>query len=115
MTATDRLRGILAAHMTGIEIDALIADIQAETGKVTSTGGAITQPADFYQPGRTYSGPYGWRFRADTITTHPQDGERTALGWRYWADEWEPYACGEADWEIGQFASWTGSGEAGDR
>lgn len=73
---------------------------------------ADTAP-DFFQPGTTYTNrefpQYGWQFRCDTITTHPGDGERTALGWRYFRGEWEPYAYGEGDWDIhlvvGMYAS----------
>lgn len=84
-----------------------------EAGKDTSEGES-TQP-DFYQPGRTYISrefpQYGWRFRCDAITTHPEDGERTAIGWRYFNNVWEPYAYGEDDWEINRCQVT----EAGDR
>ncbi|MEW1548358.1 hypothetical protein [Streptomyces tsukubensis] len=68
-----------------------------------------TQPL-FFQPGRIYAHTEfpqaSWRFRCDSITTHPEDGERTALGWRIFKDAWEPYAYGEDDWDpqlsIGQ-------------
>lgn len=60
---------------------------------------------DFYQPGHVYSYPryadgYDWKFRVDTITTHPETGERIALGWRYWQGQWGEYAYGEDDWDI---------------
>lgn len=62
--------------------------------------------ADFYEPGVTYFDAEfptpPWRFRCDAITTHPVDGERTALGWRHWRDEWAPYAYGEDDWFCGR-------------
>lgn len=62
-------------------------------------------PADFYQPGYVYSYPryadgYDWKFRVDTVTTSPENGERVALGWRFWKGEWEPYAYAEDDWDI---------------
>jgi hypothetical protein len=64
-----------------------------------------TLPADFFEPGHTYAaaetGP-DWKFRVDTVTTHPEDGERTALGWRYFDGEWEPYAYYEDDWDVHQ-------------
>ncbi|MFH9403316.1 hypothetical protein ACH4JS_26725 [Streptomyces sp. NPDC017638] len=64
--------------------------------------------ADFYQPNHTYSNPeHGWAFRVDALTTHPADGELTALGWRLFKGEWEPYAYDRGDWEIGQLAGWT--------
>ncbi|HEY9353727.1 MAG TPA: hypothetical protein VIP28_10765 [Nocardioides sp.] len=58
---------------------------------------------DFFQVGRTYTEPDGstdWAFRCDTITTHPADGERTALGWRHFRGEWSEYAYGEDDFQI---------------
>lgn len=58
---------------------------------------------DFFQPGRTYThvdDGTDWEFRVDTVTTHPEDGERTALGWRYFEGKWEPYAYGEDDYDI---------------
>ncbi|MGW2223895.1 hypothetical protein [Streptomyces formicae] len=58
---------------------------------------------DFYEIGHTYvsaSDVTDWRFRVDMVTTHPLDGERTALGWRHFRGEWEPYAYGEDDWGV---------------
>src|SRR5690606_35171660 len=60
-------------------------------------------PADFFEPGRTYThvdDGTDWKFRVDTVTTHPEDGERTALGWRHFRGQWEPIAYGEDDYEI---------------
>lgn len=64
-----------------------------------------TAAPDFYQSGYVYSYPryadgYDWKFRVDAITAHPEDGERVALGWRYWKGEWEPYAYDEDSWDI---------------
>ncbi|MFJ8301555.1 hypothetical protein ACIQ9R_37400 [Streptomyces sp. NPDC094447] len=62
--------------------------------------------ADFFQPGYTYtdvSPMYDWQFRCDLVTTHPEDGERTALGWRHFKGEWEPYAYNKDDWDIQRF------------
>lgn len=69
---------------------------------------------DFFQPGRTYAEPgdtTDWRFRCDTITTHPKDGERTALGWRRFQGEWTACAYGEDDWEIHRLTGVTEAGE----
>ena len=52
----------------------------------------------FYEVGSTYTGSYGWRFRVDTITRHPEDGERTALGWRFFNGVWDAIGYGEYDW-----------------
>ncbi|MFD3955849.1 MULTISPECIES: hypothetical protein [Streptomyces] len=63
--------------------------------------------SDFFQPGHTYydaeSAKYDWKFRCDTVTTHPEDGERTALGWRFFNGQWQEMAYGEDDWEINQY------------
>ena len=60
-------------------------------------------PADFFEPGHTYThvdDGTDWKFRVDTVTTHPEDGERTALGWRHFRGQWEPIAYGEDDYDI---------------
>ncbi|MFB6813077.1 hypothetical protein ACFCV8_00820 [Streptomyces sp. NPDC056347] len=68
---------------------------------------AEVSAADFYQPGHTYTSgrfpQYGWKFRCDTVITHPEDSERTALGWRFFHGKWEPYAYGEDDWDVHNF------------
>ncbi|CAM5592183.1 hypothetical protein [Streptomyces purpurascens] len=69
----------------------------------------------FFQPSHTYADDeYGWKFRVDSITTHPEDGERTALGWRFWKGVWEPCAYGEDDWEIHQLVDHIAVTEDGD-
>ncbi|MFJ5804816.1 hypothetical protein [Streptomyces sp. NPDC093093] len=73
-----------------------VAEALAAEGKGT--------PAGFYQPGQTYRRDNGtWAFRCDMVTTHPEDGELTALGWRYFRGEWTEYAYGPDDWDIDQF------------
>lgn len=64
-------------------------------------------PLSFFQPDYTYSGSHGWKFRVDIITTHPEDGEQTALGWRFFNGVWEPYAYGVDDWELIRLAGHT--------
>lgn len=67
---------------------------------------------DFFEPGHTYTEPgdvTDWRFRCDSITTHPGTEERTALGWRHFQGEWEPYAYGADDFEIHQIADAIGA------
>ncbi|MFE0699160.1 hypothetical protein [Streptomyces sp. NPDC058872] len=74
-----------------------IAELEASAGKVDS---------NFYRPGYTYTdvdSKYDWKFRCDLVTTHPEDGERTALGWRHFKGVWEPYEYGEDDWDVQQF------------
>lgn len=61
---------------------------------------------DFYQPGHTYThidDGTDWQFRVDTVTTRPENGERTALGWRHFKGEWEPFAYGEDDYDVHQY------------
>lgn len=108
------------AALTAAEVASLIR--QHAAGKDTGDGtqppaGESTQPApDFFQPGHTYSDAnfpeYGWKFRCDSITQHPGDGERTALGWRLFKGEWDPYAYGEGDWDVHQFVGIADEGEA---
>ncbi|MFI2426560.1 hypothetical protein ACH5A7_21100 [Streptomyces sp. NPDC018955] len=72
---------------------------------------------DFFQPGHTYThvdDGTDWKFRVDTVTTHPEDGERTALGWRHFRGTWEPYAYGEDDYEIHLYVSLTDVTEGGE-
>ena len=91
---------------------------------VSVTGGTVlTIPVhaapDFYQVGHTYThvdDGTDWAFRVDAITAHPEDGERTALGWRHFRGEWTEYAYGEDDWDVhlhvGLVEAATGSGDA---
>lgn len=73
--------------------------------------------AEFFQVGHTYTEPDGttdWKFRVDYITTHPEDGERTAIGWRHFRGEWDVYAYGEDDFEIHRLVGYIDATEAGD-
>jgi hypothetical protein len=82
-----------------------------------ATAEAATATPDFFQPGHTYAevgDTTDWKFRCDYVTAHPEDGERTALGWRHFRGEWEPYAYGEDDWEIHRIADHIDAAEAGD-
>lgn len=70
-------------------------DVLAETYEAVDT--------TFFQPGHTYTHTddgTDWKFRVDHITTHPEDGARTALGWRYFRGEWSEIAYGEDDYEL---------------
>ncbi|MEU3899765.1 hypothetical protein [Streptomyces sp. NPDC045251] len=54
--------------------------------------------ADFFQPGHTYRHS-AWSFRCDAVTTHPDTGERTALGWfRFRQQRWRPFTAGAGHW-----------------
>ncbi|MFF8467946.1 hypothetical protein [Streptomyces griseus] len=69
--------------------------------------------APFFQPGHTYADldpAYDWRFRCDIVTTHPENGERTALGWRFFKGTWEPIAYGEDEYDLHGFVGTTVQG-----
>jgi hypothetical protein len=86
----------------------------ADEGKATAP--TATATPDFYQVGHTYTEPDGatdWRFRVDHIATHPEDGERTAIGWRHFRGEWDVYAYGEDDFEIHRLVGYVDATEAG--
>lgn len=98
------LRRLVAEHYA--DERAAYADAEEKTTTVSTTAGAAVTP-DFFQPGRTYTEPDGltdWQFRCDSITTHPENSERTALGWRHFRGAWEPYAYHEDDWGVHQVA-----------
>lgn len=74
-------------------------------------------PPDFFEPGHTYAeadGSTDWKFRCDTVTTHPEDNQRTALGWRFFNGEWDAIAYGEDDWDIHQHVGHTDVTEGGE-
>ncbi|MGV9756990.1 hypothetical protein ACWDUC_14390 [Streptomyces tricolor] len=100
--------GVTVYQEQRAELDQLRARV-AELEKSSPVGADATP--DFFQPGHSYTQAefpqYDWRFRCDTVTTHPEDGERTALGWRFWRGNWEAYAYGEDDWEIHQHVGLT--------
>lgn len=78
----------------------------AERGPDAPYGVPADATPDFFQPGHTYAGTGGedWRFRCDTITTHPEEGDRTALGWRFFNGLWEATAYHEDEWDVHQAA-----------
>lgn len=67
------------------------------------TGQQALLAPDFFQPGHTYTADDGWQFRCDSVTSHPDNGELTALGWRHWRGEWETYAYHADDWDLAKF------------
>jgi hypothetical protein len=89
-------------HEVMRDLDRLATD----AGKGTASSGESTQPADFFQPGRTYTyGGNGFTapelittFRVDSVTTHPETGHRYAFGWaRQGFEKWIPYSEPEGD------------------
>ncbi|WP_086860319.1 hypothetical protein [Streptomyces milbemycinicus] len=109
--------------------DALIVELQmwftdapaaGEAGKVTPTGAEVAQPADFFQPGRTYAhGQTGYRapemttlFRVEHVTRHPDRGHLRAIGW---SRAGEPGSLWHGDFrDEGEFNGWTEVTEGGD-
>ncbi|MFD5975523.1 hypothetical protein [Streptomyces bacillaris] len=91
------------------------AQVHATLALAAATAPNDAQP-DFYKPGHTYADPdpalHDWQFRCDTVTTHPEDGERTALGWRHFKGRWEPIAYGEDDYDLHGFVGTTDQPEA---
>ncbi|MET9158265.1 hypothetical protein ABZX56_11105 [Streptomyces parvulus] len=57
---------------------------------------------DFFQAGHTYRHTR-WTFRVDVITTHPQSGERAALGWWWFGQgSWlKPFTADDDHWQSG--------------
>ncbi|MFB7285488.1 hypothetical protein [Actinacidiphila glaucinigra] len=72
----------------------------------TVAGSTAASATGFFEPGRTYGDVTKWAFRCDRITTHPADGEKTALGWRHFNGCWVPYAYHQDDWETMQVFGW---------
>ncbi|MFJ4624293.1 hypothetical protein [Streptomyces sp. NPDC088812] len=101
-------RKVVMGDVQRIALDHAVEDANARDN-------AKAGAPDFFQPGRTYaSGDDDWRFRCDAVTTHPDDGERTALGWRHFRGEWEEYAYYEDDWDAHQFHGHIDVTEAGE-
>lgn len=87
-----------------------MADAAEQGEKDTREGESTPQPADFFQPGHTYTHKL-WDFRCDTVTTHPQTHNRTALGWfRFSDDPWTTCGYSNAHWSE----HWTDVTEGGD-
>ncbi|MFE9844756.1 hypothetical protein [Streptomyces goshikiensis] len=94
---------------TGYEPDAKVASWtvvgavpHSPAAGMALSGGVKAASPDFYQPGQTYHDGDDWAFRCDMVTKDPSDGELSALGWRLFKGDWEPYAYGPGDWEIYQ-------------
>lgn len=65
----------------------------------------------FFRPGHTYQHS-DWSFRCDAVTTHPDSGERTAIGWfRFRDDAWRIWSADLGLWSV----AWTDVTEAGTR
>lgn len=71
------------------------ADLVREAARMlrTATVGRSGQPPaatapDFFQPGHSYTHRDGSTFRCVAVTTHPDGGERVALGWHTDTADW---------------------------
>jgi hypothetical protein len=93
-------------HLTGGTVTEIRVQRPADAEKATPTGEATP---DFFQPDHTYRhGP--WAFRCDAVTTHPETGERTALGWfRFRKSDWTAEHYGQDVWDEG---AWSEGGDA---
>jgi hypothetical protein len=69
-------------------------DVLAETYE------RVTDPADFFQPGHSYSHRNGWNdFHCVAVTAHPTTGQRLAMGWISDRGEWHrPTVCNLGQW-----------------
>lgn len=74
------------------------------TGLLAMAGEKVTAPAatatpDFFQAGHAYTHRDGTDFKCVAVTTHPQTGERLAMGWH--VDSWSlhcPATVGINQW-----------------
>lgn len=101
------------------DVPALLAELDRTRTELAKYVGHEPTSANFFQSGHTYTDSefpqHGWKFRVDTITTNPEDGERIALGWRFFNGEWEPYAYAEDDWDAHQVVGITDTTTGGTR
>lgn len=99
-TAADAITSLLAGW-EGWDQSRAAALVEQHRTEVLRDNTPEPMPDDFFQPGHTYKHE-AWTFRCDTITTHPETGERTVLGWfRFRNDTWRSLSCGEAEWAEG--------------
>lgn len=106
----------VAEHGDLKDVRELLEEHKADDTAARTETPAVPAAPDFFQPGHTYThvdDGTDWKFRVDTVTTHPEDGERTALGWRHFRGTWEPYAYGEDDYEIHLLVGTVDAGEGG--
>lgn len=121
-------RAFLAEHDAGVRVDALAEGAglllrqaarklrrpQHNAGLRQGAGillRAADRPAteveaDFFQRDHTYADGSIWRFRCDTVTTHPDGGELCALGWVLFNGQWQEASYTVDDWEMGKAIGW---------
>lgn len=70
--------------------------LEASVARAAVTGEKSSP--DFFQPGHRYALEI-WRFHCATVTTHPDTGERQAIGWIRVSDgSWTAYAYSATEW-----------------
>lgn len=84
---------LLAARWKALADDAALEEQQAPEEQ---------EEPDFFEPGYTYLHPIT-SFRCETLVTHPETGERAALGWMWVDRSWRPVSFNQA-----AFGDWTG-------
>lgn len=94
MSATTAREALDAMFVPGSDTD------QAEfTRRVNAVvAEALGSVPDFFQPGHGYTHRDGTDFRCVAVTTHPNTGERRALGWIVRNGWHEPGSCDPDDW-----------------
>jgi hypothetical protein len=87
-------------HHLGLVTLEVLTDRVTEAVTPLVTGSpAPTADTDFFQPGHAYTHRNGSDFKCVAVTTHPQTGERLAMGWHI--DGWGlhyPTAVGVNQW-----------------
>jgi hypothetical protein len=96
------------------------ADTRAEVlRRMADAAEKDTQPADFFQPGRTYRKALAvstWLYLCEHVTTDPNNGERISLGWHRRIEDdnpaWFPkLPLRQDEWDSGKWAEATDGGE----
>ncbi|MFF7880977.1 hypothetical protein ACH40F_08135 [Streptomyces sp. NPDC020794] len=62
--------------------------VEWEIGLMASGNDEAAVAPDFFQPGHAYTHRDGSTFRCVAVTTHPDGGERVALGWHTDTADW---------------------------
>lgn len=63
-------------------------DETSGTHEASETNATASTAPDFFQPGHSYTHRNGSTFRCVAVTTHPDGGERVALGWHTDTADW---------------------------
>jgi hypothetical protein len=97
------------------------ADTRAEVlRRMADAAEKDTQPADFFQPGRTYRKTLTvstWLYLCEHVTIDPNNGERISLGWHRRLEDdnpdWFPkLPLRQDEWDSGKWAEATADGDS---